>query len=223
MPTRERPIDRGNRIARADLVRVGAELREARVGAGLSLADVGRAAGLSPSQVSRLERARLPSAGVRRLASVGAAVGLDVRIRAYKAGDPIRDLAHVRLLDRLRPRLGEGLTFRTEVPLPDPDDQRAWDGWIGGIRAPVPTLRSMPVEAETRVADAQAVMRKLALKLRDGGVDHLLLIVADTRANRDAIAAAGMAVRELFPISPRRALRALAAGRHPGGSALVFL
>jgi hypothetical protein len=81
----------------------------------------------------------------------------------------------------------------------------------------------MPVEAETRVADAQAVMRKLALKLRDGGVDHLLLIVADTRANRDAIAAAGMAVRELFPISPRRALRALAAGRHPGGSALVFL
>jgi len=31
VPTRERPIDRGNRIARTDLVRVGAELREARV------------------------------------------------------------------------------------------------------------------------------------------------------------------------------------------------
>jgi hypothetical protein len=48
-------------------------------------------------------------------------------------------------------------------------------------------------------------------------------MVADTRRNREAIRAAGSAIHDVFPVPARRALAALAAGEHPGGSALVML
>ena len=81
----------------------------------------------------------------------------------------------------------------------------------------------MPVEFETRLDDFQAQTRRLWLKARDAGEPALLVVVADTRRNREAIHAAGPAIDEGFPISARRALAALAAGQHPGGSALVLL
>jgi hypothetical protein len=115
------------------------------------------------------------------------------------------------------------LALATEVPLPVPGDQRAWDGWISGLRPTHGSGRGLPAEAESRISDVQAVMRRLHLKLRDAGLEHLLLVIADTRANRAAIGAAGALVAASFPVPPRRALQALTAGEHPGGSALVFL
>ena len=83
----------------------------------------------------------------------------------------------------------------------------------------------MPVEG--RDADrrlARPLIRRLALKQRDADEPHLLLVVADTAHNRAAIAAAGVAVADAVPSDGRaRALASLAAGRHPGGSALIFL
>lgn len=223
MPTRERPVDRGDRIATADLARAYTELRQARVAAGLSVAAVGKAAGLSPSEVSRIERGRVPNVSHRRLACIGAAVGLDVRVRVYAGPDPIRDVAQVRLLKRLRARLPAALRFRAEVPLPTAGDQRAWDGWIGSLRVESGASRGMPVEAETRISDLQAQLRRLTLKMRDGGVEHVLLVIADTPSNRAAIAAGGALIRERFPVSPRRAMASLVDGHPPGGSAIVFL
>ena len=81
----------------------------------------------------------------------------------------------------------------------------------------------LPAEAETRVTDAQALFRRLESKRRDGGVGTVLLVVADTRSNRAAAAAARTAVAESFPVPARHALSALASGAHPGGSALIFL
>jgi len=216
-------IDRADRIARQDLERLGTELRQARVMAGLSLADVGRTVGVSRSALSRIERAQAPGAPIGNVVRVGVVVGLDVRVRAYPGGDPLRDIAQIRLLERLRARLPPEVTFRTEVPLPPIGDRRAWDAWIDGLAGPPIDGVGLAVEAETRIADFQAQSRRLLLKMRDGGVDSVLLIVADTRANHAAIAAAGTAVPELFPVTRRRALAALAAGEHPGGSALVFL
>jgi transcriptional regulator with XRE-family HTH domain len=221
VPSRERAVDRGDRLARSDLARLGAELRLARVGAGLSLSQVGRSVGLSGSQVSRIERALAGAATVRQLARVGAVVGLDIRIRGYPGPDPLRDAAQIRLLDRIRYRLDARLTFRTEVPLPGTGDRRAWDGWIDGFQETSEHI-GLPVEAETRIIDLQASTRRLALKMRDGSIECVLLIVADTRSNRAAIHAAGIAVSELFPVTPRSAWAALAAGRHPGGSALLL-
>lgn len=188
--------------------------------AGKSQRDVGRAVGMSYSQVGRIERAVLPAVGVHQLARIGAVVGLDVRVRAYAGPQPLRDAAQIALLERLRERLAPSLVIRTEVPLPIDGDLRAWDAVIAGFD---PIADVLHVEGETRLYDAQAQFRRIALKARDGGVDTVLIVVADTPRNRAAVRAAGAMVREAYPIAPRVALNALATGRHPGGSSLIFV
>ena len=207
-------------MATADRVRIGNELRNARRSIGQSLELVAASSGLSPSQAGRIERAALPSVSVDQLARLGAAVGLDVRVRAYPGPDPILEAGQIAVLHRLRGRLNPALGFRTEVPLPIVGDQRAWDAMIAELRG-VSSL--MPVEAESRLTDGQGQIRRIMLKLRDSGLQHVLLVVADTRRNRDAVAAAASTILADFPIPQRRAMAALAEGEHPGGSALVLL
>jgi len=222
VPTRERPTDRASRLVDHDLLKIGDELRNARVGAGLSLRFVGARVGRSATPVMRIERGLVPNVSVRQLARIGAVVGLNVRVRTYPGADPIRDIAQAKLLGRLSARLHQRLGFQTEVPLPIQGDQRGWDGWISRFDGDT-SGTGLPVDAETRLHDVQALLRRLTLKLRDSGAEHVLLVVSDTRANREAAAAAAQVLAGLFPVSPRRALAMLAAGRHPGGSALVFL
>ena len=221
--TRERPIDRGRRIARQDRQLVGRELRTARLGLGRSQAEIGAASGMSPSQVGRIERGDLPTVSLDQVARVGAAVGLDVRVRTYAGADPLMDAGHVALLGRLKARLHANLDLRFEVPLPLVRDQRAWDGMIVGLADAPGSVTGMPVEAEVRFVDAQAQTRRIALKCRDAGLDHVILLVADTRATRETLGAAASYLAADFPISARHALRALASGRHPGGSTILVL
>lgn len=194
----------------------------ARVAAGLSLAFVGAAVGLSRSHLARIERAQVRYVGVRYLARIGAALGLDVRVRAYPGGDALRDAGHGRLGSRLRVRIHPGVRIRSERLLPDVDDARAWDLWLDGWPAD-PDGDGLPVELETRVSDYQALVRRLNRKMRDGRVSSVLLVVADTASNRRAIAAAGAQVGADFPVSARAALASLAAGECPAGSALIFI
>lgn len=149
-------------------------------------------------------------------ASVGAVLGLSVSLRAYPAGDPIRDAAHSKLLERFRRRLHPSLRWRTEVPLPNAGDPRAWDAVVSGIE-----WRDA-VEAETGVDDAQALERRVELKRRDGAMDHVILLIADTRRNRDALVAAPAAFAA-FPLRTRQILGALGAGRDPGNSGIVLI
>ena len=218
--TRERPIDRGRRLATADRIRIGYELRVARQILGESVHVVGRAIEMSGMQVSRIERGIVPTISVEQLARLGAAVGLDVRVRAYPGPSPVLDASQMALLGRLRARLPKHLLFRTEVPLPSIGDQRAWDASIGRL---VGIADVLPVEAETRLVDGQAQFRRIALKLRDSGLEHVLVVLADTRRNRDVLRSAASILVGDFPVSPRRALAALSAGHHPGGSAIVLI
>ena len=220
MSTRERPIDRGRRLATADRLRIGHELRVARRVLGKSVHIVGSAAGMSGAQIARIERGVLPTVSVDQLARVGAVVGLDVRVRAYPGPDPTLDAGQIALLARLRDRLSTDLGFRTEVPLPITGDKRAWDAMIDRLRG---SSSLLPVEAESRFVDAQGQVRRITLKLRDSGLDHVLVVVSDTRANRQALAATPSVLLADFPIPGRRALRALAEGDHPGGSTIVLL
>lgn len=179
---------------------------------------------MSANQVLRVERGEVVGVSIVTIATLASIVGLDARVRLYPGGDPLRDAGQVRLLDRLRRRLPAGVSFRTEVPLPRVDDLRAWDGWVGGL-APHPATgrSSLPVEGETRFSDLQAFTRRLTQKLRDSGEPHVLVVVADTPGNRAGVHAARATIGELFPVSARRAMLALAEGRHPGGSALILL
>lgn len=220
MPDRERAADRGSRLARNDLITTGTEIRTARLMAGKTLREVGRAAGISYCEVGRIERGVLPNASLRLIARIGAVVGLDIRVRAYPGPVPLRDAGQVALLGRLRERLAPHLTMTTEVPVPISGDLRPWDAVIAGFD---PTADPLHTEAETRLYDAQGQLRRIALKARDTGVEMTLLVIADTPRNRAAVRASGPMVVDAYPVSPRNALAALGEGRHPGGSALVFV
>jgi transcriptional regulator with XRE-family HTH domain len=217
MATRDRPIDRANRTVTVLVSATARDLREARLAAGLSQRAVAAAAGVSHPTVSRVERGASPEVSLLVIARMSAAVGLKPTLRLFPDGDPVRDVAHVRLLERLHERIHPQLRWRTEVPLPIAGDLRAWDATIAGLGF------VMGVEAETRVRDAQAVGRRINLKQRDGELDHVILLVAATQPNRRALAAASGALAAPFPISQRDCLRALREGRDPGGSSIIVL
>ncbi|MEA2536895.1 MAG: hypothetical protein QOF11_1129 [Chloroflexota bacterium] len=190
------------------------------MGAGLSLRDAAAAAGASHVQLLRFERGELQRMRVADVGAWCAVVGLDLSVRAYPAGDPIRDRAQLALLERFRSRLHPNLRWRAEVPLPLEGDLRAWDGEVAGRTAPPWRLR---VEAETNLADGQALTRRLQLKVRDDPEGLVVLLVSDTRANRRAIATMRSGLDQWLPLRTREVLAALRSGRNPGGGGVVVL
>jgi transcriptional regulator with XRE-family HTH domain len=184
---------------------------------GLSLRAVGRAVGISESQVSRVERGLVEGVSVIDLARLHAVVGLDLSLKSYPAGQPIRDEAHIALLEDFRAHLHRSLTWAVEVPLPIPGDQRSWDALITG-----PGWR-YGVEAETAPRDSQSIARRTQLKQRDGRVDGVLLVLRRTVQTRRFLAEATGHLRETFPTQGERALELLQVGVDPGGSAVVVL
>jgi len=197
--------------------RVGGELRNARLEAGLSLEDVAQSTGLSKAEVSRIERGLAPWVSVDSICRLAVVVGLTASIRLYPDGPPIRDAAHAALLERLQRQLPALLQWRAEVPLPISGDRRAWDATIRGEGWWV------AVEAETRLHDLQALERRLALKRRDGGEPRVILLINDTRPNRAALASARESLRSEFPLEAREILGALRAGRAPTAGGIVRL
>jgi transcriptional regulator with XRE-family HTH domain len=217
MVTRERRIDLGRRLARRALARIGEEFREARLAAGLTQRQVAAAAGISHAQVSRIELGRAPNVPFVTLAVIAAVLGLDLPLRTFVSGDPIRDAPQLGLLARLRSLIPDHLTWRSEVPLRLPGDRRAWDGEIGG------GVWRLPVDAETRLGDIQALARREALKRRDDGNPTILLLVADTRHNRRMLRLAAADLASAFPLAGSIALASLRAGELPSASAIVLL
>ena len=189
----------------------------ARTGRGLSLKQVGHATGLSESVVSRIERGLNIRVTVFDLARLHAVVGLDLSVRSYPGGQPIRDAAHVTLLEDFRSGLHRSITWSTEVPLSSRGDARAWDGF----------LRTADwrygVEAETAPNDCQAMVRRIQQKERDSHVDGVILILRPTRQTRALLSAALPTLLDAFPVEGERAVSSLRAGVDPGGSAVIVV
>jgi transcriptional regulator with XRE-family HTH domain len=214
---RERAVDRGTRRGRELYDRAARELRRSRLERGLSLEQIGKAIGISGSELSRIERGLIPATSLVRLAQLHAVVGNELAVQVFPGGTPLRDAGHVQLLGTLRSRLHPSWRWSNEVPLPIPGDQRAWDAMatLDGYRC--------GIEAETSATDSQALARRLQLKLRDGAVDALLLVLPDTRRTRGFLVAARSVLDGLFPVPGRRALELLGAGVPPGGNAIIVL
>jgi transcriptional regulator with XRE-family HTH domain len=227
MPARQSNVALGQLRGRRIVATLAGELGDARLAAGLSYSDLGAAVGLSGQQVSRICRGQAPNVSFIRMASLLAAVGLDLSSRAYPGGTPVRDIAHLALLNRLRARIAPVIDWRAEAPvveqsrsqlgtLPVPD-RRAWDARIEG-----PGWR-VGIEAETRLGDVQALERRIALKQRDGNVGLVVLLINDTAHNRRVLSDPDVRLREQFPGSARQALRLLASGQPPRSSTVVVL
>jgi transcriptional regulator with XRE-family HTH domain len=217
MASRSTLDEDGRRLADKIRGNLAADLRAARLAAGVSQKVAGAAVGMSHAQLGRIERGELEELTLEQACRAGVAVGLELGARFYPDRDPVRDAAQLKLLARFRARLPAGAQWDTEVPLPLPGDRRAWDGLLrlGG--------RRVGCEAETRLTDVQALERRLALKVRDGGADTVLLLVSDTAHNRRVLGAHREELRPLLPIDGREVLRALAAGHLPAENALLVL
>ena len=217
MVTRERRLDRGTRLARRALAATGEELREARLRAGLAQQTVAAAVGISHAEVSRIEHGLARWVPYETLAVIAAVLGLDLPLRTHPSGEPIRDVAQLVLLGKLRSLLPIVLRWLTEVPLRVPRDRRAWDAVIEGRGWRV------PVEAESHLRDVQALSRRIALKQRDDESEVVILLVADTRHNRHVLRLAALDLVAAFPTPGRLALAALSNGERTPGSAIVLL
>jgi transcriptional regulator with XRE-family HTH domain len=204
---------RGERLIRE----LADELRDARLAAGITQRDVAAAVGLSGSSLSRIERGRQPMPGLVVAAAMARIVGLDLSVRCFPAAGRLRDAAHVALVRRFLAQLHHAVVRTIEAPIPLDRDQRAWDVLLS--MGPV----TIGVAAETRLRDIQALLRREQAKQRDAGVTHLLLVVADTHANRQAMREA----RDLLTVSgligPRAVMSALRHGRDPGSSGWVLI
>jgi transcriptional regulator with XRE-family HTH domain len=216
MPTVDRPRDRGHRQAQKLLRELGSELRQARLAAGLSQRHVAEAAGLNQSRVSRTERVQRVPPRIDELATHCAVLGLQLSLKAYPSGSPVRDVAQLRLLERLRPRVSVGFRWRSEVLIAGQGDLRAWDVQLDGPG-------SIGIDAETRLTDIQALQRRVEAKWRDSGVDRVVLLVASTRHNRRVLREHREALRSTFPADTPEIVAALRQGRLPGSNGIVVL
>lgn len=103
-----------------------------------------------------------------------------------------------------------------EALLPS-DGQRSW-----GVLLRLATLL-VGVELVTRVRDVQALVRLIRLRERDGGVDHVLLVLSDSAHNRAILGQLTDALGPRFLTPPREILDALRAGRPVPGSGVLLM
>ena len=217
MPSRTNPIHESAQSATWIRMKMGREIRMARISVGMTQRQAGRAIGRSASWVSRMEAGRLPQLSITTLAKVAAAVGLKLSVAAYPTGRRPLDAAQLALLASLNERLHPTWQRRIEVPIPIQGDLRAVDQVIRTDG------RSCAIEAFTRLSDLQLQVRRSRAKQRDIGADRLILLVRGSRANRQMLHELGPFLRDEFPVTTRAAMRALAAGRDPGEDCLIVL
>lgn len=108
--------------------------------------------------------------------------------------------------------------WRTEVPVTtNPLDRRAIDAVIrrGDIR--------IGLEVITRLVDAQAQVRSATLKQQAAGLDGMILVLADTRHNREAVRAPTPSLAPSFPCSTHQTFQALRSGRAPAANGVLFV
>lgn len=196
--------------------RLAGEARAQRLQAGASQEQVALTIGVSRNWVGRFERGHMTQPDLRTLVLLFACLGEKLVVSTYPTGEPLRDAAHTRLLERFSARLGQGWRRSFEVPMPGQGDLRAWDAVL---RGPV----TIGVEAETRPRDLQRLERSVATKQRDSGVDRVILLLLASGRNRAIVRDHLVRLRQAFPLDTRTTLDALAAGRDPGANGLVLL
>jgi len=216
MSLRDTPAAIGQRRSRQLSQRIVEELVNARIAAGLSQRELARRVGVSPMRIARAEAGYPSALTIDLIARLAAVLGMQLAASLYPDGDPVRDRAQLALIGRFRPRLARALRWRDEVPIPIAGDRRSGDGLIQAERW------SALVEAESRVGDLQLVERRAAAKQRDLGASRLILLIADTRHNREVLRL-HPELLERFPVGTRRCLAALGRGVDPGGDCLVVL
>jgi transcriptional regulator with XRE-family HTH domain len=217
MATRESKADRGRRRARELAAHVLTQLRDARVTAGISQAQMAKSLGWSQQNYSRFELNQLGDVSLIDVFAATALLGLEPSLSLHRQGPAIRDAGHEALIGRLLRLLASAWQAAREVPFPNPGDPRWWD-----VLLRLPDHR-LGVEAETRIRDVQALTRRMKERASQGGADALLLILSDSGHNRSLVDQLRSALGDEFQARPRDILQALRAGQALPGSGVILL
>jgi hypothetical protein len=142
---------------------------------------------------------------------------LALSVAFHPSGDGIRDAGQQALGRRFRAVVNPSVPITAEVPLPNVGDRRSWD-----LLLRIDAQR-VGVELETRVRDVQWLVRRVRERERDGGVDHILLVLSASAHNRRIVPELMQALGSEFATSPRTVLRSLREGRPIPGSAVILL
>ena len=174
----------------------------------------------SQSTICRIEANELDGVTVSRLSEMASILGLELAMTLHPVGDPIRDKGQQALGSRLDAVLSPQWFGTSEALLPMPGDLRSWDRLLR-LRGPEPCL--VGVDLETRIRDVQALVRRTRLRERDGGVDHILIVLSDSATNRRLVGELRQALGPAYSTSPRAILAALRAGRPFPGSGVILI
>ena len=218
---RRRALDTGRERALYLRRRFGAELRQARVVAGLTQSWMARRAGVSQSFASSVERGTR-GATLEVACRLAAAVGAELAMRLYPAdGVSLRDSGQLVMAQTIVAASHPSWHARMEVPI-STGDRRAADLVLEG---PDEVLH---LEIERSLADLQAQVRSASLK-RDQlatGYDRpvrLILAVPDRAAARLAIRQLGPLLMRTFRIGSRQIAWAIAHGGAVDGDGVLFV
>jgi hypothetical protein len=163
-----------------------------------------------------LESGNVPPT-IAAIAGVAAVLGLEFAASLHPAGESIRDKGHQVLLARALTLLNPVWRISRELPFANLGDPRTWDA---GLRIPE---QSVGLEAETRVRDVQALVRKMHHRERDGGMDEIVLVLARTAHNRRVLPELQQALGPEFATPARVILKALREERPLPGSGVILL
>jgi hypothetical protein len=144
-------------------------------------------------------------------------VGLELSANLFPFSKPVRDKGHQALISRFRAVLSAAWHATAEMLLPGLGEKRSWDL---GLRL---AGQRVGVEAETAVRDVQKLVRHTRERELDGGMDEVVLLLANTRRNRHMLPQLLEALGETFKTPAREILRALREGRPLPGSGVVLL
>jgi transcriptional regulator with XRE-family HTH domain len=184
---------------------------------GLSQAAIATAVGWSQQHYSRFERDRLDDLGLVQLSTLASVLGLEPSVTLYPTGLALRDKGHEALISRLLRVLSPSWHVSREVLFPNPGDPRSWD-----LLLRLPDFR-LGVEAETRIRDLQALVRRLHERDRDGGAAAMLLVLSDSAHNRRAVADLRLTLGRDYASPATDAMKALRQGVPLQGSAVILL
>lgn len=197
--------------------RLAEDIRRLREDAGVDQAAVARIAGVSPSQISRLEAGAFrPS--LETYARIAAGLGADLAARVYpNTGPRIRDRHQVRMAEVLIGALHPRWRVTPEVAV-----RRPVRGWIDLALTDPTNGLVVATELESELRRIEQLIRWSAEKADAIDAGSRLLVVRWTRANRLVVEDARRLLREAYPADPRDALESLTGTTAWPGSARIW-
>jgi transcriptional regulator with XRE-family HTH domain len=207
------------RMARDMTASIGREVVLARTNLGLSTRAAARIAGVSATTHRKIELGD-PGVHLGSVCAVASAMGLKVWARAFPASAPsLRDTGQLWIANSLRRTAHSSYSVATELGL---GNLRSADQVLFG------PIEIIHIEIERMLADLQQQYRNAAEKRDVLAAAHhrpvrLVLVVEDTRRNREVVRPHADLIGAMLPAGSREVLKAIRSGEPLGRDGILWI